>query len=168
MNTIKLSDIIISESFKMTTPSESKMNSVRAYVKQNGKLDKPIVLDGRMLTDNYVRYLVAKEFDFKKVPYISVEEYRAREVKPDAPITCIVGKFNDCDKEYTWRLTKDIHVEVGDRVLVKCKHKDGKSDVGAVTVVKVFTTDSDNVLRHKPVIKKLKRGNKAKSESNLN
>lgn len=161
MSTIKLSDIIIPESFKASKPNEGKMSNVRTYVEKNRKLDKPVVLNGRMLTGNYVRYLVAKEFGFTKVPYVSADEYKSRKVKPDSPTTCIVGKFNDCDKEYVWRLTKNIKVEVGDMVMVKCKHKEGKNDTAVVTVTKVFITDSDNALRHKPVIKKLRRSHKA-------
>ena len=64
-----LSDIIVSESFVNTQPSEKKMNNVREYVKKHGELDKPIVLDGRLLTNNYIRYLIAVEFGMEKVPW---------------------------------------------------------------------------------------------------
>lgn len=109
-----------------------------------------------MLTDNYVRYLVALENGFEKVPYITTQEYR--EQKVDSPVTYIIGKFKDCDKEYTWKVTKNINIEVGDRVLVKSRCKDGKvrkNGTKAVTVVQVFTSDNPKMLRHKPVIKKL-------------
>ena len=157
MDAIRLSEIIVPESFKSSKPSKDKMNKVREYVKEYGKLDKPIVLDGNMLTDNYVRYLVAVELGFKEIPYITLQEHRDRKVDSNNLMTYIVGKFEGNDKEYIWKVTKDISLEVGDKVLVKSKCKNGKDRVAVVTVVKVFTSDSDNMLRHKPVIKKLKR-----------
>ena len=150
-----LSDIIVPKSFQQTNPSEQKLDKVRAYVAEHGKLDKPIVLDGQTLTDNYVRYLVAVEAGFEKVPYITTQEYRERKVQ-DVPTTYIIGKFNNCEKEYTWKVTKDILLKVGDRVLVRTKCKNGKNGNGVVTVVQVFTSDKANMLRHKPVIKKLR------------
>ena len=143
------------ESFQQTKPSKKKLDKVRAYVAEYRKLDKPIVLDGQMLTDNYIRYLVANEFGFEKVPYITTQEYREQRVE-NKPTTYIIGKFKNCEKEYTWRVTKNISLEVGDRVLVRSKCKNGRNDRGVVTVVRVFTSCSANMLRHKPVIKKLR------------
>ncbi|MBR5604250.1 MAG: hypothetical protein IKW51_08625 [Bacteroidales bacterium] len=159
MNTIMLSNIIVPNSFAKTHPSEKKMDSVRKYVEKHGEIDKPIVLDGIMLTDNYVRYLVAVEFGMEKVPCITSQEYRERKIV-DTPTTYIIGKFNGNDKEYTWKLTKDIDVNVGDRVLVRSKCKNGKNGNKAVTVVQVFTSDSPRMLRHKPVVKKLRASSK--------
>lgn len=150
-----LSDVIIPKSFKQSKPSEHKFNKVVEYVTEHGELDKPIVLDGQMLTDNYVRYLVAVELGFEKVPYITTQEYREQRVE-NTPTTYIIGKFNNCDKEYTWKVTKNIPIVVGDKVLVKTKCKNGKSGRGVVTVVQVFTSEKTSMLRHKPVIKKLR------------
>lgn len=155
MNTIMLSDIIVPESFAKTKPSEQKMTNVREYVKEHGELDRPIVLDGRMLTDNYIRYLIASEFGMEKVPCISSQEYREQKII-DTPTTYIVGKFKDNDKEYIWKVIKDIDINVGDRVLVRSKCKNGKNGNKVVTVVQVFTSDSPRMLRHKPVVKKLR------------
>ena len=159
MNTIMLSDIIVPKSFVNTHPSERKMNSVRNYVEKHGELDKPIVLDGKMLTDNYVRYLVAVELGMEKVPCISSYEYREQRIV-STPTTYVVGKFKGNDKEYTWKLTKNIDINVGDRVLVRSKCKNGKNGNKAVTVVQVFTSDSPRMLRHKPVVKKLRASDK--------
>lgn len=159
MNTIMLSNIIVPNSFAKTQPSEKKMNSVRKYVEKHGELDKPIVLDGRMLTDNYVRYLIAVELGMEKVPCITSQEYREQKIV-DTPTTYIVGKFKGNDKEYTWKLTKNIDIQVGDRVLVRSKCKNGKNGNKAVTVVQVFTSDSPRMLRHKPVVKKLRASSK--------
>ena len=150
-----LSEIIVPKSFRQTKPSEQKLNKVRAYVAEHGELDKPIVLDGQMLTDNYVRYLVATEAGFEKVPCITTQEYREQKIE-NIPTTYIVGKFKNCEKEYIWKVTKNISLEVGDRVQVRSKCKNGKNGIGVVTVVQVFTSDSASMLRHKPVIKKLR------------
>lgn len=150
MNVITLSEIIVPELFRQTKPSKQKLDKVRAYVIKHGELDKPIVLDGRMITDNYIRYLVAAEVGLDKVPYITTQEYKEQRVE-DIPKAYIIGKFKNCEKEYVWKVTKNISLEVGDRVLV-CS-KGGK---GVVTVAQIFTSDSVDMLRHKPVIKKLK------------
>lgn len=161
MDFIKLSKIIIPKSFSDSHPQEWKMDSVRSYVKEHNELDKPIILDGSMLVDGYIRYLVAKEYGFREVPFITFREYREQNQIDDDAVTYIVGKFKGSEKEYTWRLDKNIQIEVGDSVLVKSRCKDG-SDVSAVTVVNVFTSDDPHMLRHKPIIKKLKR--KAKDD----
>lgn len=154
LNTIMLSEIIIPESFRQTQPSKHKLDKVRNYFAEHGKLDKPVVLDGCILTDNYIRYLVASEFGFEKVPYITAQEFKERKID-ELPTTYIVGKFEGCDKEYTWKNNKNIHIEIGDKVLVRSKCKSGKNGRGIVTVVKIFTSNSINMQRHKPVIKKL-------------
>lgn len=158
MKTIKLVDIIIPESFEQSQPKQHKLDKVRAYVNKHGELDKPIVLDGQMLTDNYVRYLIALECKLEEVPYITTQEYRENIVDNEIPVTYIVGKFKNCNKEYTWKITNGLSVKIGDRVLVKSKCKNGKSGCKAVTVVDVITSNSPRMLRHKPVIKKLKSG----------
>ena len=153
---MKLSDICIPKSFDRTQPNVKKLDKVRTYVDKHGELDKPIVLDGNMLTDNYVRYLVALEYGFEYVPCISTQEYREQKVNNEMPVTYIAGKFKNNEKEYIWKLTKDISIEVGDKVLVRSRCKNGKNGSKAVTVVRVFTSDSPRMLRHKPVVKKLK------------
>ena len=153
---MKLSDIHVPKSFERTQPNVKKLDKVRAYVDKHGELDKPVVLDGNMLTDNYIRYLVAMECGFYYVPCISTQEYREQKVNDDMPVTYIVGKFKNCEKEYTWKVTNGVSVEVGDRVLVKSRCKNGKNGSKAVTVVRVFTSNSPRMLRHKPMIKKLK------------
>lgn len=152
---IALSEIIIPESFRKSKPSRQKLSKVRAYVTEHGELDKPIVLDGQIITDGYIRYLVAAEGGFEKIPYITTQEYREQKVE-NTPITYIIGKFKNCEKEYIWKVAKNISLEVGDKVLVKSKCKNGKNDRKVVTVVRVFTSDSIDMLKHKPVIKKLR------------
>ena len=165
MNTIKLTDIIIPESFKNHYPAEYKLNKVRDYYNKNGKIDRPVVLDGQTLTDGYVRYLVAKELCLEEINYVKAREYNKgkHEEITEMPLTYIVGKFNGCNKEYTWKVTKkNLDIEVGDLVLVKtsnkdCRIKSKNNGKQVVTVVEVFTSDNPSLLRHKPVIKKLQK-----------
>lgn len=153
MKKIKTDSIIIPKSFQKTPPGQKKMDAVRSYVHENGKLDRPVVLAGKELVDNYIRYLVAVEFGFEEIPYIPASKYRKTET--DLIPTYIVGKFEDNDREYTWRVKKRMQIEVGDVVQVKSKCKDG-SNTATVTVTKVFSSNDTKLLRHKPVIKKLK------------
>lgn len=153
--TIKLSKIVVPESFKNSNPMEVKLDYVRDYVKNHGELDKPVVLDGNMLVDNYVRYLVAKELGFREVPCISYKEYRDRKSVIEMPATYIVAEFKDNPKEYIWRVPNGISVEVGDMVLVKSKFRDDNKAV--VTVGRVFQSDDVDMLKHKTVIKKLRK-----------
>ena len=156
MNKIKLSDIIIPESFKNSVPNENKLNYVREYVKNNNKIDKPIVTNGNILTNNYTRYLVAVEYGLKEVPYVTVHEYKKD--KNNMPITYIIGKFKNNDKEYVWKVTKNVDIHIGDKVLVRSKCKNNNNRAQVVTVVGMFTSDNVKLMtRHKPIIKKLKR-----------
>lgn len=153
--TIRLSKIIVPDSFKRSNPTENKLNHVRDYVNEHGKLDKPIVLDGNMLTDNYIRYLVAKEFGFDEVHCVSSKEYRDRKNVIEMPATYIAGAFKNNPKEYIWRVPNGMSVEVGDMVLVRSKFKDDNKAV--VTVGRVFQSDDIDMLKHKKVIKKLRK-----------
>lgn len=148
MKTIKLSEIIIPESFKRSKPNEWKLNKVRDYVGDHYKLDKPIVLnDNNIITDNYVRYLVALEYGIEEVPYVSDKEYNRH-------ITYIVGKFDNCNKRYKWKISKDICIEVGDKVLVECENLDGSNEA-IVTVARIFTSNNHHMLKHKSVIRRI-------------
>lgn len=53
-------------------PSESKLDLTREYVKANGKLDMPLVVNRKtnFLIETYARYIVAKEFGFTMVPVV--------------------------------------------------------------------------------------------------
>jgi hypothetical protein len=158
IKTIKLSKVIVPYNFRNTKPSEKKMEKVRTYVKEHGELDKPIVLDANTLTDGYVRYLVAMELGYEDIPYMTVQEYRDYKKEEGSVRTYIAGKFEGNDKEYIWKVTKNISIEVGDKVFVESKRKSSSGDTAVATVVRVFTSDKDNMLRHKPVIKKAKCG----------
>ena len=66
---INISDIIISDVFAATTPSEKKMNKYREYYHNHGHIDKPIVLNRQnVLIDGYIRYLILLENNINIVP----------------------------------------------------------------------------------------------------
>jgi len=64
-------------------PSESKLNITREYVKANGKLDMPLVVNRKtnFLIETYARYIVAKEFEFKTVPVVFKGKEKAKKPK---------------------------------------------------------------------------------------
>lgn len=161
MKKINIKDIYVPSSFRDTKPGSHKMDVVRTYLKENGKLDRPVVLSDNVLVDGYVRYLVAIEAGMDHIPYISVSEQQ-KQLNNVVPVY-ICGKFEGNDKEYTWRVAKRMSIEVGDIVQVKSRCKDG-SNTSVVTVTNVFTSDDEKLLRHKPVVKKLK-GASAKNQA---
>lgn len=154
MKTIALSDVIILDMFKKTTPNKNKMEKVRKYVIENGKLDRPIVLNNKVLKDEYIRYLVAKELGFDRVPYVKSYEKNIDSSIKFPKVTYVVGKFNNNEKRYVWKLTKDIDVNVGDKVLVRSKVH-GQTKYNIINVVKVFESSNPKLLRHNVVIGKV-------------
>ena len=68
MRTIKVSEVIIPKEFTQSTPRSDKIERVKNYVEKHNTIDKPIVVnsDG-VLTDNYVRYLVANQCGLKEI-----------------------------------------------------------------------------------------------------
>ena len=150
---IKIKDIVIPDSFKETQPKEYKLDAVREYVRVNGKLDRPVILKGDTLVNNYTRYLVALEFGMEEVPCF---QWNVSDDEIEMPCTYIVGKFKYSQKPYVWRVRKGMELEVGDVVLVRSMSKNGKTRAVA-TVVEVFTSDDKDLLKHKTVIKKLQK-----------
>lgn len=154
MKMIELEKIIIPEKFTKTKPSEVKVNTVHRYVAMYGELDKPLVLDNNnVLTDNYIRYLVAKETNMISVPYLLPEEYKEKYPQKNR-MSYIVGVFYNCGKRYVWKNSKNLKIEIGDKVLVESKDKFGNDNKAVtVTVVKTFKSSNPALLVHKSVIK---------------
>lgn len=152
---IKLEDVIIPKSFTETCPREEKLDKVRTHIKKYKTIDRPIVLDGKILTDSYTRYLVAKEFGFKEVPYITVQEHMENLKNKPFSMPCVAGKFLNCDKEFVWKNPKNIPLEIGDRVMVKSNSKDGVIRNKYMFVTKTFISYNPDAVNHQPVVKKL-------------
>lgn len=141
---ITMSDIIISDEFQKTIPKVHKVNRIKDYVKQYGKIDKPVVLSGKMLLDGYVRYLVAKELGIKEIP---CKQFKTK------PHKYIVGQFTT-GSQYVWKLPDNISVNVGDKVLVM--NKDSKT---VVIVRQIFKSYDKSMRKHKSVLKVVKMCN---------
>lgn len=155
MRTIKVSEIVVPNSFADSIPNEEKVSKIREYVEQQGKLDKPVVLNGKVLVDGYIRYLMAVEKRMDEIPYIKALDYKREHPNEKIPLPFITGMFKQGRKEYTWKNDKGIPIQVGDRVLVNSKNKMTGSNRGVVVVTKVFESDSPSMLRHKSVVKKI-------------
>lgn len=153
MNTISINEIIIPEEFINNPPNDRKIQLVTEYYNKHNELDKPVIvenLQNKVLTNNYVRYFVAKEKSLEKIPYMTVEEYKESESHPEVSYIC--GVFSGNSKEYIWKNLWDFDFNVGDKALVKS----GKRKA-VVTVTKVFKSNDPVYLKHKRVFKKLER-----------
>lgn len=67
---ILLQQINVPEAFLNSTPNPEKTQQVIDFVKQEGYLDEPIIInrDTKVLTDGYRRYIVAKKMKVDLVP----------------------------------------------------------------------------------------------------
>ena len=70
-NVIDIKLIKIPLRFLQTPPKQDKYNRIKQSCKELGRLDKSIEINSNMLlTDGYIRYLIAKEIGLKEVPII--------------------------------------------------------------------------------------------------
>lgn len=144
MKYINLYNVKISDSFLKSKPSAKKLMKAIKYFEKYGRIDKPIVLNNGVLVDGYIRYLVADIKGLEKVPYVELQQ-----------MSYIVGVFDGNKKEYTWKNNKRIPIDIGDKVCVKVKGKDGKIQKPHVTVIDIFSSDSLELYRkHNSVVKK--------------
>ena len=69
---ILLNQIVVTEEFLNSHPSVEKTQRVLNYVKQSGYLDEPIMInrDTKILSDGYIRYIVAKDIEMNVVPIV--------------------------------------------------------------------------------------------------
>lgn len=155
MNTIKVAAIIIPDKF--ASPNPEKIEKVKAYVQEHGAFDKPVILDGNVLVDNYIRYLVAVEMGMDTIPFMTTQEYKEKYPKENLSVDCITGVFREGGKHYTWKNPKNIELNVGDRVLVRSNNEKTGKKKGVVIVTRVFKSNQRSMLKHKSVIKKLDR-----------
>lgn len=151
MNTIHINEIIIPEKFVNHPPNNRKIQLAMEYYNKHNELDKPIIIDNiqnKVLINNYVRYLVAKEKGLEEIPYMTVEEYK----EPHLEVSYICGVFSNNSKEYIWKNLWDFDFNIGDKALVKSQKRKA-----VVTVTKVFKSNDPSYLKHKKVFKKLER-----------
>lgn len=163
---LEISEIKIPNSYLQSTPKRKKIDEAIEYYKLNGRFDRPIVINNEnILVDNYARYIAALELGINKINCANIQEYKAiyptlypgKKFQPKTinnhPKLYVIGKFQNCNKEYTWINKHRLDISVGDKIVVSCNNKRG---YGIVTVVEVFES-SDSNLKHKRVIKKLSK-----------
>lgn len=130
MKRIKLSDIIITEEFANSHPSEEKIQKYEKQFVENGKQVKPIVLNkNNVLIDGYIQYLILKENGFEEVEYIKCNRKNCNNYKYEKTIY-IFGKHPNCNKEYVWRIPKyskgrnefKENIKIGDKIYCYTKY----------------------------------------------
>lgn len=146
MKVINVYDIKISDDFAKTKPKIKKIKNAMYYIDKHKTIDKPIVLNNGVLVDRYSRYLASINKKIYEVPFVELQD-----------MIYIVGKFNNCQKEYVWKNDKNIDVEIGDKILVKSSNRNNDENIRVcVTVVDKFQSDSLELYnKHKSVIKKI-------------
>lgn len=154
MKKIRMSDIIITEAFANSHPSEEKVQKYRKEFAKTGKQSKFLVINKyNVLMDGYIQYLILKENGIEEVEYIrsnrkNVENYR------NEMTTYIYGKHenSNCDKKFVWRVPKnwnDFNVNIGDKIF--CYTKFGIAPVIVTKVERLEKCPTD--LRVKKVAK---------------
>ncbi len=70
--TLLLEKIAVNETLLRTRPRKEKYDAVHGFYKEHGYLDKPITVKasekGWLLTDGFIRYVVARDLGLKEVP----------------------------------------------------------------------------------------------------
>ena len=126
MKKIRISDIIITETFANSHPLEEKVQKYRKEFAKTGKQSKFLVINKyNVLMDGYIQYLILKENGIEEAEYIrsnrkNVENYR------NEMTTYIYGKHekSNCDKEFVWRVQKnwnDFNINIGDKIFCYTK-----------------------------------------------
>lgn len=133
---MKISDIRVKRSFKQTEPGAEKMNFCREFYRDNGYIDKPIIVDGRgVLIDGYIRYLVLKENNVNETNVVVRGGISA--MQPNIKIY-VFGKHQMDGKEYCWVINKNTSniefLKIGNKAIVKTSR--GKQKITITRVEK--------------------------------
>lgn len=155
VKTVKVSEIIVPDKFIQSVPSDEKVQKVQQYIEHHQKLDKPVILNGSVLVDGYIRYLVAVRNEMDEIPFIKALDYKKEHPDCKLPIPYITGRFRHGKKDYCWKNDKGIPINIGDRVLVNSKNKITGKNRGVVVVTNIFESDNPFLLRHKSVVKRI-------------
>lgn len=155
MKTIKLFEITVPDKFIRSVPNEKKVLKVQRHLERYHKLDKPVVLNGNVLIDGYIRYLVAIRNGMDEIPFVEALDYKKEHPNSKLPILYITGRFRHGKKDYYWKNDKGIPINIGDKVLVNSKNKITGRNRGVVIVTNIFESDNPSMLRHKSVVKRI-------------
>lgn len=152
MKKIRISDIIITEAFANSHPSEEKVQKYRREFAETGKQSKFLVINKyNVLMDGYIQYLILKENGIEEAEYIRTRKRHCNNYRYENT-TYIFGKHPNCDKEFVWRVPKnwnDFNVNIGDKIF--CYTKFGIAPVIVTKVEKLEKYPTD--LRVKKVAK---------------
>lgn len=135
-----IKEIIISEDFKNTPPTEGKMQFKREYLKKTGVLKKNIIInDENVLIDGYTTYLLALEHGMDHVPVIR------------GYVEIVEAVHKKGGKEYSWKVPTQLigSINSGDKCVVRTSS--GVKYVRVVNILRqkypVQTPKLQNVLR---------------------
>lgn len=150
MKTIKLSDIVISDAFLNSHPSENKIEKYRKNYTKYKCQSRYIVLDkNNTLLDGYIQYLILKENNVEDVKFIrrriGVKEQR------DIPNSGYRNTFtvyvygthlnSNCEKEFVWRVPNNWDVFVGNIKVGDTIYCNTKFGVAPVVISKIEILD---------------------------
>ncbi len=129
---MKISDIKIQDDFKISIPSNRKLQKCREYFRKHGTIDREIVVNKNgYLIDGYIGYLVLLENGIEDVKVVSInQKYKNK--------TIYIFGCHANGKEYVWRLPKKIksddNIVVGSKILVHTKF-----GIKRITVTRIET-----------------------------
>lgn len=107
MKTIKLDDVVISNAFLSSYPSEDKVNKYRKAYEKNKQQSKYLVLDdNNVLLDGYIQYLILRENNIKEAKYIHKSDKCEDMSYRNRLTTYVYGRHANsaCNKEFMWRV----------------------------------------------------------------
>ena len=131
---MQLAEIKIQNGFLATPPKENKLNKIRAFYRDNGCLDEPIIInEDNVLVDGFTRYLVAKENHLIFVPIDRIDSAKTFEFVGGYMVKSN-GKLNK-NKLYWFINKKHLSLHKGDRVIVQCSGLGGRKFYSQMQVV---------------------------------
>ena len=118
-----LSEIVIKNSFKNTVPSNDKMKKAREFFANNGRIEKPIVVnENGILVDGYIGFLILQENGIEQTDVL-IDDGQYENQKT---VYIRAVHMRDNSKEYYWRInemTENVdELAIGKLVLVKTKN----------------------------------------------
>lgn len=145
---IKISSIKVPRSYQLSNPQRDKMNACRTYFRQNGRIDRDIVVNkSNTIKDGYIGYLVLKENGIEETDVIQLT---GSNTYKNNPTLYVYAHHKYKSKVYTWRMTSKTKnagdLKVGSRIIVETKNG-----------TKAVIVDGFEVLNAPPVSTPVKR-----------
>lgn len=127
---IDINKIYITRAFRRTTPRASKFNECREYYRQNGKIDKDIIINRYgFLVDGYIRYLILLENGIQsaEVLMLGVNEDETTQFEDgDSGKFYAFGRHDTSPKEFCWVVNNATghleHMKIGNKMMVRTKN----------------------------------------------